>query len=449
MDPLTLLDLGSRPDAPAVIASDAAFTRAELLARAAALGRKLEPIAGGSYAIVTLDSGPGFVAALDGCWLAGVTPVLLDPLVRHELDRAIETTGARAVISGPGPLAVALPPGVIALTPNQDTHDPWDAPAIDDDAPLVLMFTSGTTGKPALVPKSFAQLDVEVRFLSGLLESPRQVATLVPWCHILGFIPSFLLPLRLGGVCDLSAGISPRSVLRRAGEGQLDLVVAVPAIYRVMIRLLAAGGLPPIAPGCRFLCSGAPLPAETRARFGELTERPIIDVYGSTEAGGVAYRTEDGPWIPQPHVDWRIAPGGHLEVRSASVSFPGEDGFYRIGDLARPAVDGFTLDGRSDDVVKIGGRRVSLGEVQQAVEGCPGVEGAAVLAAELRGELRLLAFVEPGGEAVTGDEVKTFVRSQLADHKVPRVVRVLDELPRTPAGKVDRRALARQQLKEG
>jgi acyl-CoA synthetase (AMP-forming)/AMP-acid ligase II len=449
MDPLDLIDLRSHPDRIALITGDRSFTRGQLLGHAAAVGRRLGSDAAGSYAIVTLDSGPAFVAGLAGCWLAGATPVLLDPLVRHEIDRAIADTGAKTVLCGPGALEGMLPAGVRALHPDDRTAEPGPAPAVADDAPLVLLFTSGSTGEPALVPKGFAHLDVEIRFLASLLDSPERVATLVPWCHILGFIVSFLLPLRLGGVCDLSAGISPRAVLQRAAEGQLDLVVAVPAIYRVMIRLLEAGGLPPIASACRFLCSGAPLPPTTRSRFTELSGRPIFDVYGSTEAGGVAFRSDDGPWIAQPHVEWRIAEQGQLEVRSPSVSAvpPGE--YYRIGDLARPADPGFVIEGRADDVVKIGGRRVSLGEVQQVVDGCPGVQGAAVLAKELRGELRLLAWVEPAGDTLDPDQVKTFVRARLADHKVPRVVQVVDALPRTPAGKIDRREIARRLAEEG
>jgi acyl-coenzyme A synthetase/AMP-(fatty) acid ligase len=448
MDPLALLDLGSKPDTDAVLDSSGAHTRGELLKRAAGLAQRLPDSIAGSLAIVTLDGGPGFVSALAGCWLAGATPVLLDPLVRHELGRALELTGARVVLAGPGSLAMELPDGVTSLTPNRATATARPAPEVADDAPLVQLFTSGSTGEPTLVPKTFAQIEVEVRFLASRFDNPRRVAGLVPWCHIFGFLVSFLLPLRLGGLCDLTGGISPRSVLARAGEERLDLVVAVPAIYRVMIRLLESGGLPPIPETCRFVSSGAPLPAETRSRFARLTGCRIVDIYGSTEAGGVAHRDDDGPWIPQPHVEWRIAEGGHLEVRSESVSVgqPGE--YYRIGDLVRPAGGGFELEGRADDVVKIGGRRVSLGEVQQAVEACPGVEGAAVLAVELRGELRLSAVVETGGEAVTGDRVKTFVRGRLADHKVPRVVRVVAQLPRTPAGKVDRREVARRYAEE-
>jgi acyl-coenzyme A synthetase/AMP-(fatty) acid ligase len=442
MDPLALLDLASRPDATAVLVADGAYTRRRLLEQATGIARRLPDSVRGSAAIVTLDGGPAFVAALAGSWIAGATPVLLDPLVRHELGRALELTGAEVVLAGPGPLAMELPTGVEALIPDGAAADPGPAPEAAEDAPLVQLFTSGSTGEPTLVPKTFDQLDVEVRFLASRLDHPLRVATLVPWCHILGFIASFLLPLRLGGVCDLTAGISPRSLLQRAREGLLDLVVAVPAIYRVMNRLLADGDLASIPETCRFLCSGAPLPAETRARFFELTGRSIVDIYGSTEAGGVAHREDDGPWIAQPHVDWRIAADGFLEVRSPSVSVvpPGE--YYRVGDLARPTGDGFELEGRADDVVKIGGRRVSLGEVQQAVEACPGVDESAVAAADLRGELRLLAYVEPGDRSLTADRVKAHVRGLLADHKVPRIVRIVERLPRTPAGKVDRRAIA-------
>ncbi len=403
--------------------------------------RLLEMGCGGGRAVVSLDSGPDFVAGLAGCWMAGVTPVLLDPLVRKELLGAIQMTGAGAVICG-ARCDSGLPVGVRELVPDQTEAAPLPAPKWTEDAPLLFLFTSGSTGKPVLVPKTFSQLDVEVSFLRGLFSEPKHVATLVPWCHIFGLLTSLLVPARTGGVCDLSAGISPKRVLEKAGQDALDLVVAVPAVYQVMVRYLEASNLHSIAPRCRFTSSGAPLPAPLRTRFTELTGRPITDLYGSTEAGGVAYRHDEGPWIVEPHVEMRVTDEGFLEVRSASVSFPGPDGFYRIGDLVRPEGRGFTLIGRADDVVKIGGRRTSLGEVAEALESCPGVFAAAVLAKRIRGALRLVAYIESASEGVEVQAVKHSVRGLLADHKVPREIHIVERLPRTTAGKVDRQKLA-------
>jgi acyl-coenzyme A synthetase/AMP-(fatty) acid ligase len=282
---------------------------------------------------------------------------------------------------------------------------------------------------------------VEIRFLNNLFDYPGRVATLVPWCHIFGFIVSFLVPINNGGACDLTAGISPKLVLERASAGLLDLVVAVPAVYRVMVQYMENGDMPSPAPTCRFVTSGAPLEADLRNQFTELTGSGITDLYGSTEAGGVAYRHDDGPWIVQPHVQIRVDDHGFLGVRSPSVSFGAADDFYGMGDLVRLEGRGFVLEGRKDDIVKIGGRRTALGEVQGVLESCPSVLHAAVLATRVAGVNRLVAYVEPSDADLDPQFVKAFVREHLADHKVPRVIHIVEEIPRTPAGKVDRQRL--------
>ncbi|MFO8071297.1 MAG: class I adenylate-forming enzyme family protein [Polyangia bacterium] len=443
-DPLNLVGLAADSSVPAVVTREGSFDRTELRGRAAAVAAELERIgAAGRRAIISLDASPEFVAALAGAWLAGAEPVLLDPLVRGELRRAAEITEARVVIHGGGARLADLPDGIEELVPGDGRRDPGFAPRLEESQPVVRLFTSGSTGKPTLVPKTRGNLETEIEFLADLLGEPRRVATMVPWCHIFGFTVSFLLALWRGGSCDLRAGISLRTLLAIAVAGELDLVVAVPAIYRALVRAAESADETRVPSHCRFVTASAHLSADLRERFAELTGRSIVDIYGSTEAGGMAYRTQDGPWTAEPHVEWRIADGAHLEVSSPSVSVVPAGGFFRVGDLARRSGDGFELIGREDDVVKIGGRRVSIGEVERTLESCPGVEAQVVLRRRLRGEPRLVAVVAAKSDGLDGEEVKAFVRSRLADHKVPRVVRVLDSLPIGPGGKVDRRAVGR------
>jgi acyl-CoA synthetase (AMP-forming)/AMP-acid ligase II len=446
MDPLSLLELGASPDATVIVSQKGALTRGEALLEAAEIAAALERAgAAGAPVVVSLDSGPGFLASVVGAWMAGCTPVLLDPLVRRELGRAVQRTEARAVIrSEIAAAADGASLGVPIVSPRGlRAGAPMAAPGIPEAAPLVHLYTSGSTGEPAIVAKSFEQLVVEHRFYAGLYGERLRVATLAPWCHILGFIVSFLVPIRGGGRCDLVAGISPRTVLDRAAQGLVDVVVAVPAILRVMVRLLEHDGPVALPSTCRFCVSGAPLSSELRRRFTELTGARITDVYGSTEAGGIAFRDDDGPWRAEPHVEWRIADGGLLEVRSPSVSgtvaAPGA--FYGTGDLARAEGVGFALEGRADDVVKIGGRRVSLDEIRLVLETFPGVGAAAVAVERVRGEERLVAFVEaPQGDAAP-EAIKAFVRSRLADYKVPRAVHAVRSFPTNTGGKIDRQRL--------
>jgi acyl-coenzyme A synthetase/AMP-(fatty) acid ligase len=209
-----------------------------------------------------------------------------------------------------------------------------------------------------------------------------------------------------------------------------------------MVRYVEAGGLPPLTGNCRVALAGAPISDALRDRFETLSGCRLTDIYGSTEAGGIAYRHDAGPWHVEPHVAIRIDEQGFLEVRSPSVSIGAKDAFYRVGDVVRPEGDGFVLLGRQDDVVKIGGRRTALGEIQEVIEQMPGVARAAVLAQEVRGKLRIAAYVQPENRDFHADSVKSYVRSQLADHKVPRVVYLLDQLPLTTGGKIAKAKLA-------
>jgi acyl-coenzyme A synthetase/AMP-(fatty) acid ligase len=337
--------------------------------------------------------------------------------------------------------AQELPGSVRGIVPGSFRKEASRIEGVPTDIPILYLFTSGSTGRPTLVPKLQEQIAVEVDFISGLFEAPKRVAGLVPWCHIWGLLTSFFVPFYCGGVCDLRGGISARGVLELVAASALDLVAAVPVYYKAMVKLMAAGlvSVPPDA--AKFTSASAPLGPETRAAFYRLSGCNITDIYGSTEAGGIAYRHDDGPWIPEPHVEMRVDADGLLDVRSPSVSLPGEDGFFSTGDLIRKSGDGFVLLGRGDDVVKIGGRRIALGEISTAIETLSGVARAAVLTEQVSGSPRLVAVVESDGE-VTASAVKAHVRTRLADHKVPRVVRFLERLPMTPSGKFDRQRIA-------
>jgi acyl-coenzyme A synthetase/AMP-(fatty) acid ligase len=429
----------------AMIDVDHTYTRDELMGRAGRILERLsQDISPGDRCIVSLKNGPDFFAGLVGCWAAGVTPVVLDPAVRSELASAMEMTGAKAVIQseqtspfekgGRGDFYFTI------LT-DGTTAAPPRIPEVADDAPVLFLFTSGSTGKPTLVPKTFRQIEVEVDFIFGLFDGPLRVAGLIPWCHIWGLLSTFFVPLKHGGVCDLRGGISARGVLEHAASGELDFVAGVPVYYQAMVHLVEEGVVPPFTTSCRFGSSSAPLSLEVRNRFRALTGAGITDIFGSTETGGIAYRREDGPWIVQPHVETRIDEDGKLDVRSDSVSIKDDDGFFTISDVVERTEDGFVLLGRQDDVVKIGGRRIALGEITRVIEMCPDVLRAAVITENVAGTLRLLAYVEPKTDNLTSKDIKAFVRSKLADHKVPRTVRIVAELPLTSSGKLDRRKL--------
>jgi len=168
----------------------------------------------------------------------------------------------------------------------------------------------------------------------------------------------------------------------------------------------------------------------------------VHDFYGSTELGGVAYRTWPHAYRPMPGVAWRIdAPRDELFVTSPWGS-SGQDAWVATGDAAEPEDDGgFRLLGRLDHVVKVGGKRFSTVEVEQALRAMPAVLDAAVFTYVRFGETAIAAAVvgEPGAAGEAG--VRAFLSERLAPYKLPRTILFLPALPRGSHDKVDAQAL--------
>ena len=164
--------------------------------------------------------------------------------------------------------------------------------------------------------------------------------------------------------------------------------------------------------------------------------------YGSTELGGVAYRAWPEPYQPMPGVEWRIDPEtARLEVKS-TWSGAG-DAWIATDDAAEPEGEGrFRLLGRLSHMVKVGGKRFSSVEVEQALRAMPGVTEAAVVPYDRFAEQAIAAFiaVEAGAE-ITEEAVRSFLLERLATFKLPRTIRFLAKLPRVRAEKVDYMAL--------
>ena len=144
---------------------------------------------------------------------------------------------------------------------------------------------------------------------------------------------------------------------------------------------------------------------------------------------------------PLPGVQWQVRDeDGRLVIRSPWQDPPGE--WHHLDDLVEPAEGGFALLGRADSVVKIGGRRFSLAEIVQTAQSSPFVEQAHAVTYSRYGELAVALFVVPRQpSSLTPTDVRSFMAERLAPFKVPRTIRVLDELPSRGIGKVDDAAL--------
>lgn len=398
---------------------------------------ELLPGLDGEVVGVSSSSGAFVCAAALALWSRGSTPLLLDPGLRGEtLALNSEPLFQRTLADGSRPLL----PGLVQLV---------DPPMDDGGAPLTprwpgeldeaaRFFTSGSTGAPTVVRKLGRQLFAQMAMELSVLDIARGVSvhSMAPPFHILGFVYGLFLPLLGGGCAAFSHGELQQAWIRAIRERRPDLVIGVPMHYRLLARC-ADGPLP----DATYFSSGAPMPPAVYAAFSEHAGHQIIQGYGSTETGGIARRADLGAWQPFPGLSWKVQPDtGRLVVRSPWQEDP--DRWHVTDDVVEPEGEGFRLLGRADSVTKVAGKRFSVNEVVGAASAMEGVEQAEAVTYERYGEVAVALFVIPSpGATLEEDGVRQALARRLAAFKVPRTVRVLEELPRLSNGKADLRRL--------
>jgi len=381
------------------------------------------------------------------------------------------------IAAGSGELPVTSEP-VIRAAEALASAEPADAvPCGPDDAAL-LQYTSGSTGRPKAV----------VHLHRGLLALPdgfgrRLDLTEHDVCYSAaklsfgyGFGASLLFPLAAGASALLRAEPSePLGVLETIAAQRPSVFFGGPALYTAMLAVHNPHD--PLDTSSLRLCvsAGEALDERLFRRWQTTFGLPILDGLGSTECLHIFVSGEPGALRPGslgtavPPYEVRllddhgveVGPGrpGHVHVRGPAngarywerldaTQTTMRDGWTRTGDLMRRAEDGtFTYVGRSDDVFKVRGMKVAPLEIEACLNAHPAVAESAVTPVADRNNLtiacayvRLEGDVEPTRELV--HRLKSHARQQLSPHRVPRLVRFVDALPRTETGKLSRRGVA-------
>jgi malonyl-CoA/methylmalonyl-CoA synthetase len=457
-----------RGDAPALEIDGRAASHARLDARAARAAGALRQrgLAPGDRVLLAGPSSLELVTAYLGTLRAGATVVPADPrLTAGELAHVLgDAEPAAAVVAAPVRELLADagdgPSLVVALEADgggprvADLLDGPALPAGPADAPAMLAYTSGTTGRPkgALLSHGNVLSSIRAAMRAWRWREEDVLVHALPLSHQHG----------LSGVhATLLAG--SRAVVHSAFDAErleaaLDgasVLFAVPAMYE---RLAFER-----PPRLRLAVSGsAPLPPRLAERLaGRLGELPL-ERYGSTEAGLDLSNLHDGPrhagavGFPLPGVEARLGENEELLVRGPQV-FEGyrgrpdattealaPDGWFRTGDLAAVDADGcFTITGRLKELIVSGGLNVYPAEVEQALEAHPAVARAAVagVPSERWGE-EVVAFAVAAGEDLDADALIAHCRERLSAYKCPKRVVALRELPVNRMGKVQRDRLA-------
>ena len=344
--------------------------------------------------------------------------------------------------------ACPLPPGtrridMAALDPG--AKDLASLPPLAPDAPWVHLFTGGSTGTPQLWTKTVYNLLAESAYLQKAfaVSANDRVVTTSPPYHIYGLLYTVLVPLLASAGVMTDTPAFPGELAAAIKEEKPTILVTVPAYYRTLKNHLTDKYRLRMA-----FSSASPLADSDADAFSQATGVPIYDVYGSTETGGIASQcraTGETGYRPFACVDLQVH-NERLRVRSGFLSpqLPVNNrGYFEAADRVTDRRDGtFTVIGRADGVVKVGGKRVDLAEVRARLLGLEGVRDALVFArptATGRGN-EVLALVETNRQ---GADIKNDLGTNLETYARPRVIRVVAKMPVTLTGKYDREAIVR------
>ncbi|MER5938606.1 amino acid adenylation domain-containing protein [Streptomyces sp. NPDC001928] len=483
------------PDAVAVSDGTETLTYRELLTRAAGVAARLRASGMEPGAVVAMLADPGvpFVAGVLGVLGAGGAYLPLDPAAPAARNAGLlQDSGARHLLTGaaygtPTPDATALP-----LSGPTDATCATELPAIGDGLDLAyVMFTSGSTGRPkgAMVQRSgmvnhlWAKVgDLDLVAGEAVVQNAPLTFDVSVW--------QMLAPLLVGGrvrVSGTEMAADPAGLFGMVREERVAVLEVVPSLLRAALDAWDVEGRAPELPDLRWLMvTGEALPADLCERWhARYPQVPLMNAYGPTECsddvthaviragdtlagrvpiGGAVRNTRlyvlSDELQPVPvGVPGELYVGGagvgrgylHDPSRTAGTFMadpfgPSGSRMYRTGDRVIQRPDGqLEFIERRDHQVKIRGRRVETGEIEAVIRSLESVVDAAVaVLPDASGNPRLVGYLT--GPGVDAGQVRDELAQLLPAYMIPATWLVLDAMPLTPNGKLDRKALPQPAL---
>jgi len=499
---------------PAIVDARGTFTYRDLLARSTEIAHALAALTGGRAGerVAYLVS-PGFehVAVQWGIWGAKAIGVPLSAAqARAEWAYVITDSQASAVIVEPGLVDVMLAAAAgttgstglnteamqsTGLKPcatyakvvtigdlTAHSFGEWDSsPRNDwDSEGALILYTSGTTGKPKGVVLTHANIEAQVRCLAAAWEwrAADRILHVLPLNHVHGIVNVLTCALWAGATCEMLPKFDADATWDAIATGRLTLFMAVPTIYSRLIaawekatperrRTLSLGSR-----AMRLMVSGsAALPVRVLERWREISGHVLLERYGMTEIGMALSNPLNGErrpgfvGTPLPGVGVQIvdeegaevAPGcaGELEVRGPGVfceywgrpeatAAAFRNGWFRTGDVAIFERGMYRLLGRqSVDIIKSGGYKISTLEIEEVLREHPAIGECAVVGIDDPewGERIAVAVVTRGDRALDLEPLRDWARPRLARYKLPARLLVVRDLPRNAMGKVSKPAV--------
>ena len=442
----------------------------------------------GDRIAMALPNGLEVIASFLAASTVGTAAPLNPAYTRDEFKFYLEDTSARALILPPNGadearaaagddvliIEVALDrAGRVQFSSegNAGGAQTGDFPNAGDTA--LILHTSGTTSRPKRVPLSHANLTTSARNVAETYElTPDDVSLCVmPLFHVHGLVASTLATLSTGGTLVVPPKFNPLSFWPTVREHRVTWYSAVPTIHQVLLSR-AKTSRPSGSEQLRFIrsCSAALAP-QTMADIEEKFGVPILEAYGMTEA---AHQMASNPLPPGARKAGSVGRGTAVEIaildkagevlpqgETGEVSIKGanvfggyegnaeanaesfSNGWFRTGDQGYLDSEGYlTLVGRIKELINRGGEKISPREIDEVLLTHPAVAEAVCfgIADRVYGEEVAAAVVLKA--SATEAELTAHCRSSLSDFKCPKTIYIVEAIPRTATGKIQRRNVA-------
>ncbi|MEB4211803.1 long-chain fatty acid--CoA ligase [Mycobacterium sp. 94-17] len=477
------------PDRVALRCDDLQFTYAEFDAAAARVATLLERagVEPGDRVGLMLPNTPAFAVAFYGVMYRGAVAVPMNPLLKsREVAYYLSNSGAKVLFGTPAfadeATAGAREAGarcwlvddaglaeLIAGLPAQDSPVQRGGEDV-----AVILHTSGTTGKPKGAMLTHGSLgrnaDVCVRRLVQITRDDVVMGCL-PLFHVFGLTGGLNASVLAGATLTLLARFDPRKAVEIIERDRVTVFEGVPTMYSALLSIADDAVAQAMQSLRACLSGGASLPVQVLTDFENAFGCMILEGYGLSETSPVAsFNHPDRPrragsiGTPIEGVEMRVVDPngdelpqgerGEIQIRGHNVmkgywNLPDAtnaaitpDGWFNTGDVGRIDEDGyFYIVDRTKDMIIRGGLNVYPREIEEVLYEHPAVAEAAVIGIphdSLGEEVGAAVALKTQG-AVTGDELRDYVKARVAAYKYPRRVWLVEELPKGPTGKVQKR----------
>ncbi|MEV6102326.1 AMP-binding protein [Nocardia sp. NPDC051981] len=480
------------PDRTAIVCGDRTLTYAELGRSAVGLARRLsESVVAGRPVAVIMPNGPELSAAIFAAWLAGAQVALINPgFTGRELRLLLERSGASVVLATAGAAdqvfaaAESLGLELVVVGTRELALESWcgdeTLTITDDQLPppdrlATMMFTGGTTGVPKGVDHTHRTLMLTVLGMEGCWPTRPGAEVwlnVAPSFHIWGLLMGILNPVYGHATVVICQGFKPDAVATAIRDHRVTVFGGGPAeIYAGLLSSEHANranlSTVRVCPG-----GGSRFSAALHDRWLRRTGVVIREAYGMTELAPITCNRSDmsprpgSVGLPAAAVEVRVADpdnphrlanareAGEIQVRAPHMTIgyhdPAHndgafaDGWLNTGDIGYLDEDGFLfIVDRKKDMLIVGGFNVYPREIDETLCHFPGILDAATVgvADERRGERPVSFIVVDAGVVLDRAELADYCTANLAHYKQPRDIRVVGQLPKTAANKIDRVAL--------